>query len=307
MYSLLTAEHWSANFQSTEPARHDRIITDKCWEGVFFFLPFFVKCVVTNLRGRGWNTDDPTCLKPPPFVPATALFANGCLLPPLLPLDGGGVAGLTLASWWIPTVAKVLWTVSWPPRGLICRLSWPAERIVLRQWCEISEVSHRRLQTVYFALCLKLFMASGSIAYPEDDPHRVEFLYMDCPTNLMPGEFWQRPSLSDCTQRKKKEAPVQPEFSARVLEKMFQCYWQSSSSSYRCCGKRQSSLKASLTQYICHTFYWLAFKIGERGRSSSSRWNVWLSHLTGKNEYHGLCSICALMSPVDKTKVRTKH
>lgn len=158
---------------------------------------------------------------------------------------------------------------------------------MLHQWCEISEVSHRRLQTVYFALCLKLFMASGSISYPEDDPHRVEFLFMDCPTNLMPGEFWQRPSLSDCTQRKKKKLQFSLSSVLVCWKSCFQCYWQSSSSSYRCSGKRQSSLKASLTQNICHNLDWLGFKIGERGRSSSSRWNVWLSHLKRKMNIMG--------------------
>lgn len=91
--------------------------------------------------------------------------------PPLRPLDDGGVGGLTLASWRIPTVAKVFWTVSWPLDGLIFSPSLPAERIVLplnalMVWNLRS--SHRRVQAVsIYALCLRLFTASGNIFYPE--------------------------------------------------------------------------------------------------------------------------------------------
>lgn len=131
--------------------------------------------------------------------------------PPLRPLDDGGVAGLTLASWRIPTVAKVFWTVSWPLDGLIFSPSLPAERIVLplnalMVWNLRS--SHRRVQAVsIYALCLRLFTASGNIFLSRGDPHRVGFLYIECPTNRLPREFWQRLPMS-AHRRKKKQQPV---------------------------------------------------------------------------------------------------
>lgn len=140
--------------------------------GLFFFsFSFLIKCVVTDFCGRGWNTDDPTTsLKPPPFVPSHSSICRR-LPPPLLCAHWTTAKSPAWRSRREGFQLLLRYLVSWLLDGLIFSPSLPAERIVLplnalMVWNLRS--SHRRVQAVsIYALCLRLFTASGNIFSPE--------------------------------------------------------------------------------------------------------------------------------------------
>lgn len=177
---------------------------------------------------------------------------------PLRPLDGGGVAGLTLASRRIPTVAKVFWTVAWPLDGLICCPSLPAERVVLRLnalmvWNLRS--SHRRVQTVSIsALCLRLFMASGNIFYPAvthivSSSFILSVLQIFCQENFGKDHCCLRTDRKEnlCTMDEKNSSSTWVQGSCAGIAAfnatgrgVIQHRW------HRCCCKRQTVIKGTV-------------------------------------------------------------
>lgn len=172
-----------------------------------------------------------------PLFQPQLYFPTAASSPTQRPLDDGGVAGLTLASWRIPTVAKVFGTVCWPVDGLICSPSLPAERIVWRLnafmvWNlrSFSSAGSNRLQLRSLS---EVVYCSRQHLLSRGDPHRVGLLYIECPANLLPIDFWQRPPLSAHRQKKKKHAQwikialfnLSPVLVCRK-KMFFQCYWQ---------------------------------------------------------------------------------
>lgn len=182
-------------------------------------------------------------LQPQLYLPTVASS------PPLRPLDDGGVAGLTLASRRIPTVAKVFWTVSWPLDGLICSPSLPAERIVLplnalMVWNLRS--SHRRVQAVsIYALCLRLFTASGNIFYPEVT-HIVSAFFILSVLQIFCQENFGKDRRCLLTDKKKTLYTADKKNLQFNLSSVLVCRNSCSFIQrrwHRCCCKRQTSIK----------------------------------------------------------------